>query len=229
MRANRKNGIKIGVLFIIGTILPIISFPLTGAMNNSHEYLVQIAKGDKQFVLGTLFFLLMSFSLAFIPIILYPILKKRNETLALGYVIFRGAIETIIVIAMCISMLLLLFVSKSYVVPNSIDPQHAKIIVDAILKFRELSSLFLVFVFGIGALMFYSVLYQSKLVPRWLSVWGIIAIILCLVTGFLEMFGLITEMSPFNSILNFPIFSQEMVMAIWLIVKGFNSDLFDEK
>ncbi len=171
----------------------------------------------------------MSFSLAFIPIILYPILKKRNETLALGYVIFRGAIETIIVIAMCISMLLLLFVSKSYVIHNSIDPQHTKIIVDAILKFRELSSLFLVFVFGIGALLFYSVLYQSKLVPRWLSVWGIIAIILYLVTGFLEIFGIITEMSPFNSILGFPIFLQEMVMAIWLIVRGFNSELIDEK
>lgn len=229
MIANRKTGIIIGILFIIGTVSAILSFAFTGAMNNSHEYLIQIATRDKQFVLGSLFILLMGFSLAFIPMILYPTLKKRNETFALGYVVFRGAIETVLYIAICISMLSLLFISKNYVISNSIDYQYIKNVVDAILKFHELISLSIEFVFGIGALLFYSVLYQSKLVPHWLSVWGIIAIILYLVSGFLEVFGLLTETSTFNSILSFPIFLQEMVMAIWLIVKGFNSELFDEK
>jgi len=79
-----------------------------------------------------------------------------------------------------------------------------------------------VFVFSLGALIFYTLLYQSNLIPRWISVWGFIAIILHLATGFLIIFGLQTGFDTSNFIMNFPIFLQEMVMAVWLIVKGFN-------
>ncbi|HEX2997646.1 MAG TPA: DUF4386 domain-containing protein, partial [Anaerolineales bacterium] len=77
-------------------------------------------------------------------------------------------------------------------------------------------------VFGIGALIFYCLLYKSNLIPRWISVWGLIAIALHLTTGLLIVFGLQSEFSALNSIMNFPIFLQEMVMAVWLIARGFN-------
>jgi hypothetical protein len=229
MRTNRRTGIIIGILFLIGTVSGIVSGALTGAMNNSQEYLVQTASGNKQFILGSLFVLLMGFSLAFIPIILYPTLKKQNQILALGYVVFRGAVETVIYIVISVSILLQVFVSKNYSTSNNTDIQQLNSAIDIILKFREINSIYTIFVFGIGALLFYSALYQSKLIPHWLSVWGIIAIILYLVTGFLIMFGLLAEMSPFNSIMSFPIFSQEMVMALWLIIKGFDPGLFDKE
>lgn len=75
--------------------------------------------------------------------------------------------------------------------------------------------------FGLGALMFYYLFYQSKLIPRFLSVWGLIGATLLLAAGLLGMFGL----SPFSTILiflNLPIAVNEMVLAVWLIVKGFN-------
>ena len=80
----------------------------------------------------------------------------------------------------------------------------------------------LVIVFGLGALMLYYMFYQSKLIPRWISVWGFVAIILHLATGFLIIFRLQSPFSTINTVMNFPIFLQEMVMAVWLIVKGFN-------
>ena len=79
-----------------------------------------------------------------------------------------------------------------------------------------------VFVFSLGALIFYFVLYQSNLIPRWLSAWGLIAIALHLATGPLIMFGLQNDFSTSNTVMNLPIFLQEMVMAVWLIFKGFN-------
>jgi len=75
-------------------------------------------------------------------------------------------------------------------------------------------------VFSLGLLMFYSVLYQAKLIPRWLSVWGLIGVILYFASGLLMMPGLIT--STINDVLQLPIFLQEMFLAVWLIVKGFN-------
>jgi hypothetical protein len=206
-----------------------VSYFFTGEMTSAHECLVRIASDDKQFIVGSLFVLLMGFSLAFIPIILYPALSKHNKALALGYVIFRGAIETVTYIVIWLSMLLLVFASRNYVDSNSTDPQQHGNLVGMILKLRELSSLSTIFVFGIGALLLYIALYQARLIPRWLSLWGVLAIILYLFTGFLILFGLQPEGSSVNSYLSFPIFLQEMVMAIWLIAKGFNSELFEKQ
>jgi Domain of unknown function (DUF4386) len=76
--------------------------------------------------------------------------------------------------------------------------------------------------FSVGALMYYYLLYRSRLVPRWLSGWGLIGAGLGLVAnvygGFTQEFGFTTV----NTVLNIPIGLQEMVLAVWLIAKGFN-------
>lgn len=77
-------------------------------------------------------------------------------------------------------------------------------------------------VFILGALMFYSLLYRSRLIPRWISGRGLIAAIPYLAAGFSVMFGLIHERSTFDTLLRLPVAMQEMVLAVWLIVKGFH-------
>lgn len=76
------------------------------------------------------------------------------------------------------------------------------------------------FAFGLGALMYYYVFYQSRLVPRWLSAWGLIAIVSMICAVVLDMFGVYSTIALG---LNMLIFAQEMVLAIWLILKGFNN------
>ena len=68
--------------------------------------------------------------------------------------------------------------------------------------------------------MLYSIFYQSKLIPRWISVWGFIAAAALLTGAMLSVFGNISPALTLLVIL--PIAVQEMVMAGWLIVKGFN-------
>lgn len=70
--------------------------------------------------------------------------------------------------------------------------------------------------FVLGALMFYVVLYQSRLVPRWLSTWGLVGAVLYIVPPLGSMFGLSL------GVLMAPLAVQEMVMAVWLIAKGFS-------
>jgi hypothetical protein len=77
--------------------------------------------------------------------------------------------------------------------------------------------------------MFYTVLYRSKLIPRWISGWGLAAALLWLAVGLLGVFHLIIPMSTIQLLLSFPIFLQEMVMAIWMIVKGFNASAIASK
>jgi hypothetical protein len=225
MNEYRKTGIIIGVLYIIGTISGVLSALLTGTINNPNEYFVQIASNQNIYILGTIFVLCMGFSLAFIPVILYPILKKQNKVFALGYVVFRRAIETVTYIATFGCMLLLLKIGQNYVVLIEPEKQQFINIGKLVIDFRQIMTNSTLFVFSIGAFIFYNILYKSKLIPVWLSIWGIIAIILHVMAGILLIFGLQTETSAINNIMNFPIFLQEMVMAIWLIIKGFNKEI----
>jgi hypothetical protein len=77
-------------------------------------------------------------------------------------------------------------------------------------------------VFGIGALMYYYIFYKSNLIPRWLSGWGLIGATLMIAASMLVMFNFIGLMSTIFIVLVIPIAIQEMVLAFWLIIKGFN-------
>ncbi len=64
--------------------------------------------------------------------------------------------------------------------------------------------------------------YRTRLLPRWLSVWGLLGLLLMLVGAFSGMFGLIGAFSQPQMLLMLPIMLQEMVMAVWMIVKGYS-------
>jgi hypothetical protein len=76
--------------------------------------------------------------------------------------------------------------------------------------------------FGTGALLYGWVLFRAGLVPRWLSGWGIVAALLAMAAAVLVMLGATVPMSALHVAINLPIAVQEMVLAAWLIAKGFN-------
>ncbi|MGZ3612037.1 MAG: DUF4386 family protein, partial [Ktedonobacteraceae bacterium] len=80
-----------------------------------------------------------------------------------------------------------------------------------------------VLAFCIGASCYYLIFYQTKLVPRWLSVWGLLGAALLLVAILMVMFQIIEPLSTPQVLLAFPIAVQEMVLAVWLLVRGFNA------
>lgn len=223
MNDDRKTAIIVGVLFIIGTVAGILSVVFSTSILDGPDFLIKVSANENQFMKAALFVLTMGLALAMVPVMLFPIFKKYNEAIALGYVVFRGALETVTYIAMVITWLFLLILSQEYVKAGAPDASYFQTLGTLLLKGNDLISTILIIVFSLGALMLYYLFYQSKLIPRWISVWGFIAIILHLVTGFLILFHLMSPFSTINTIMNLPIFLQEMVMAVWLIVKGFNS------
>jgi len=216
MNTNRKTATIVGVLFIIGTVAGILSVVVTGPILNDLDYLIKVSANENQIVLGALFVLIMGLALAMVPVMMFPIFKKYNEALALGSVVFRGVLEAVIYIAMVISWLLLLTVSQEYVKAGAPDASHFQTLGTLLLQASDQINPILEIVFSLGALMIYYLFYQSKLIPRWLSVWGLIGGILYLAAGLFAMF------SVDLGILLAPLALQEMVLAVWLIVKGFN-------
>jgi hypothetical protein len=222
MNSINKTARIVGVLFIIGTIAGMLSHVLTGPILGDPDYLVKVSANEIQIIAGALFVLIMGFALAMVPVMMFPILKKYNEALALGYVVFRGALETVMYIVLAISWLFLIPVSQVYVKAGTPDASYFQTLGAVLLKGHDLIGPVQTIVFCLGALVFYYVLYQTKLIPRWLSGWGLIASIPYLAAGLLVLSGFISPLSTSGIVLDFPLALQEMVMAVWLIVKGFN-------
>jgi len=222
MKNFRKTAIIVGLLYIIGTVAGFLfKMVFTGSIQNDLNLLTQVAANEKQVIIGALFLLIMGLALAMVPVILFPILKKQNEALALGYVVYRGALETVTTMAVVISWLFLTVLSQQYTA-GAPDATYLQTFGSLLLKGNDTIGTISQTVFPLGALMFYCILYQSKLIPRWISGWGLIAVGWVLVMTSLDLFGISGSWSPvLVDLLDFPIFLQEMVMAVWLIVKGF--------
>jgi len=221
MNTYRKTAIIVGVLYIIGTVAGILCKVLTGSIQNDLNLLTKVTANENQIIIGALFLLIMGLALAMVPVMMFPILKKHNEALALGYVVYRGALETITTIAMVIGWLFLTVLSQQYIA-GATDASYFQTLGTLLLNGNDSISTISQIVFPLGALIFYFLLYQSKLIPRWISGWGLIAAILWLATTFLDLFGTISAWSTVQVVLALPLGLQEMVMAVWLIVKGFN-------
>ena len=222
MNTYRKTATIVGVLYIIGTVTGVLSVVFTGSILDEPDYLISVSANANQVILGALFVLIMGLALAMVPVVMFPVSKKHDETLALGYVVFRGALETVTYIAVVISSLLLVTLSREFVTTGAPDASNFQALGTVLLEANGWISQITTIVFILGALMLYYVLYQSKLVPRWISGWGLITTIPYLAAGFFVMFGLISHFSTIDTVLRLPLGLQEMVMAVWLIVKGFN-------
>ena len=224
---NRKMAVIVGVLYIIGTVAGILSLTFTTPILESPDFLAQVSANPNQIVAGALFVLTMGLALAIVPVMLFPVLKRYNETLAIGYVVFRGALEAVLYLALVIGWLALPLIGQRYINASTADASYFQALGDFVLEANDQIGHVLTIVFILGALMYYYVLYESKLVPRWLSAWGLLAAIPYFVSGVLGLFSILSSMSGTQMVLVLPLAVQEMVLAVWLIVKGFNSATVD--
>ncbi|MFX0151897.1 MAG: DUF4386 domain-containing protein [Candidatus Hodarchaeota archaeon] len=224
MNTYKTNAIISGVLFITATGAAIVSGFFLLPILQASDYLTEISEKEIQVALGAFFYFIMAAAGAGIAIPMYPILKRHNEGMALGAVGFR-MIEGAIFMVGVMCVLALVPLSQEFVDAGASADPYFQNIGKLLLTGYTIDQAVVpgVFAFSIGALMYYYIFYQSKLVPRWLSVWGLIGITLGIANGLLDIFGGIDE--TISMLLDLPIFVNEMVLAVWLIVKGFNSSV----
>jgi hypothetical protein len=220
MNTHRKTAIIVGVLFIIATVAGILSLSAE-AIIDAPDYLINVSANGNQIIIGALLILIMGVAIAPIPVMLFPILKKHNEALALGYVVFR-LLEVVTDFVVMLSWLLLLTLSQEYVKAVAPDVSYFQTFGTLLLATGNWNSVIMTIVFSLSVLILNYILYKSKLIPRWLSGWGLIGGTLFLASGFLPLFGHGAR-SMIYILLNVPGGVYEMVFAVWLIAKGFNS------
>jgi hypothetical protein len=219
MNSTRKIAVITGVIFIIATLTgPILATPLIPVLTGT-DYLTRLSSHPNQVAAGVLLSIIAYFACAGIAVVMYPVLKKWNAGLALGSVVFR-TIETAFYMVGLVSLLSLLTLGQQFTTAGAADRTSLQAIGNLMVSVRDNAALVAVFAFCLGAFMYYYLFFQSQLIPRWLSGFGIVAIILMMVACVLALFSgnRITSYIPLAA----PIAVQEMVLAVWLIVKGFN-------
>ena len=225
MDSHRKTAVIVGTLFIVATVATLVSVVFVQSLLKSPDdpnFFVNISSDENKIVAGALLFLVNAAAVVLIPVMMFPILKERSESLALGYLAFR-MLEAVAIVAVVVGWLLMISLSQEAVkaeAPSSSNFQTSGSVLQAAGEWNNfLLSIFL----AAGGLIFYYLLFESRLVPRFLSVWGLVGAVLLLAGTVLFMFGSIAEDSAAGVLSVGVLALNEMVLAVWLIVKGFNS------
>lgn len=214
----RSAAVTAGVLFIVATVASVAGSALSGAALDRPLSLASLSEDASRVDAGLLLQLIAAGASVGIALALYPVLRTWGRGLSLGSVVFR-TMEALLYIVAVVGALSLVSVAERSSGAGVTQRVSSQGVGDALLDVRDQANLAAVMAFSVGALMYYYLLYRSRLVPRWLSGWGILAIILTLVACLLALFGHhpVTSYIP----LMLPIAAQEIVLAVWLIAKGF--------
>jgi hypothetical protein len=227
MNSHRRTARIVGVLFIVATAAPILTAPFIGFLGGGllgepiPDYLVTVSASELQVFMGMFIELIWALAVVGIPVMLFPILKKHYKALALGFHSLRF-VEAISTIVGSIILLTLLTLSQEFVRAGAPDASYYQALGTLLLAAREAA--FMIgsgLVWSLSALALNYMLFRSGLVPRWISGWGLIGATLSFATYLLQFFGMSLD------ILFLPIALQEMVFAVWLIIKGFNSSAIE--
>jgi hypothetical protein len=210
-----------GILFIVATVAFSLSVVVLEPVLGAHDYLASVSSSGLRVAAGTLLELINHIAVVGIAVVIYPILRRFSERFAVGYVAARS-IESVLFAIGTMHLVALANISHAFVSAGAPPASHFHTIGDMLLAGHDWDNGALLFTaFGLGALVLNFLLFSKRLVPRWLCGWGLVAAALILAARIMMMSGLRLGSSTVF-IMDAPIMVQEMVFAVWLIVKGFN-------
>ena len=223
MDTHRQTAIIVGVLFIFATVSAILGLLFYQPILTGPDYLMNGAGQKNQVILGALMELVLVCTAIGTAIGLFPVLRPYGEGIALGHLFFRFLEATVITVGI-VAILTLLTLSQAFVAAAAPDVSayHAAgTLLSGVYKWT--SMLGPLFFLGVNTFMYSFLLYKSKLVPRPLAALGLTGATLVFGYAMLVMFGVAVQGTAPLVVLALPIAAYEMILAGWLIVKGFNS------
>jgi hypothetical protein len=220
MESHKNNAKTIGTLFVIATVAAIAGLLLYTPILQNPNYIID-GTSNYKIAWGAVFEIITAFAVIGTSVTLYPTLKEYDGRMAIATVAFRVTEATVIIIGI-ICLLAIVTLNFQLRVDVSADHQTYAAIGKLLVTFHNWTFLFGPNVLlGPSTLMTAYILYKTNLVPKSVSILGMIggpAIFAC---GVLVTLGLFEQLSVWGIILTFPVFFYEMYLATYLIIKGF--------
>jgi hypothetical protein len=212
MTSLRKTALVAGALYLL-TFVSIPTLALYGPVREPNYIL---GPGpDTGVIWGGVLEMIVALACIGTAVVLYPVVKRQNEGVALGFVGTR-VLEAATIVSGVVILMSMVTLRQSGAGPDALLTGKA------LIALRDWT--FLLgqgFLPAVNALLLGSLLYQSRLVPRILPVLGLIGAPLLVTSVVATLFGFWTQVSPQSAILTIPIAVWEFSLGVYLIVKGF--------
>ncbi|WP_409295568.1 DUF4386 domain-containing protein [Peribacillus sp. SCS-26] len=222
MDLYKRAGKTAGIFFILAAVTAVIGLRLYDPILNGPDYLAAGSTHANQVITGALMELILVVSIIGTAAAMFPLLRRYNETIALLHICFRF-LEGIIITVGIISMLALLTLSREFAgisAADNLSLQASGTLLKAVHDWTFM--LGPLFMLGLNTMMYSYIFFKTRLVPRFISILGITGAASVFICALLVMFGVIEQISAVGGILALPVAANEMILAVWLIVKGFN-------
>jgi hypothetical protein len=219
--SSRRLAIAAGTLYLITHVTSIGAFALYEPILNNAGYSAG-SGSDTQVLVGVLFEIILALAVVGTAVTLFPVMKRWNEGVALGYAGLR-TLEAGIIAVGVIPLLAIVTLRQQMVETVAADPATLTTISSTLVALYQWTVLLGPgLVCGTNTVLMAYLMYRSRLVPRFIPVLGLVGGPLIFIVNAAKMFGSIEQNSPWLLFAVFPIFAWEVSLAVWLIVKGFN-------
>ncbi|MNI00271.1 hypothetical protein D3C87_652160 [compost metagenome] len=212
----KKKARVAGALFLVSTVAYLIGSGMMDPILHRTDLLASMYPDRTNVFAGLFLELINAIAVVGIAMLLYPILKKQNEAFALGYFGSR-VMESALLIMSLIGPLVLIALSKPSISTGTTGDSYLQTIGNLVVETHFMLFKVAMIVLSVGSLLFCYILYRSRWVPRLLSVIGFIGYTGLLASSCLSIAGL-----DLGTVFYIPGAIFEIVLPVWLMVKGFN-------
>ena len=221
MTQDRKNGIIIGILYIIAAVTSIVAVVCYQSVLSEQWYMAAANGFETKVLIGVFNDVLLVGAAIGTTVMLFPYLRRWNEHIALGYLCFRF-MEAVFIAIGLVSILGLLHLSVQFQEGTlaSGDLQSAGFLLQSFHRWTFMLGPNLML--GLNTFLYSYLLYRTGLVPRKLGLFGIVTAVMVFIAGLLDMFGVVDPISTIKGLIALPVGVYEMSLALWLIGKGFH-------
>ena len=219
MNTHKRTAGLVGALFLISNVVFLLgAFVFLEPILNDPDYLTLVSENRTQVVFGALLEMTNAVAYIGIAVLMFTVLRLRFAALALWYVCFR-IIEFVMQTLSDLSALTLLDVSEEFVSAGAPDASPFQALGSLLLVERAWAFQMVTLSLVLGAVVFYFMLYKTRLIPRFISAWGLIAAAAVFATALIDMFGIEPGSLEYLGVL---MLLNELFLGVWLIVKGFD-------
>jgi hypothetical protein len=212
---------RIGWLFVVATVAGVSGVVMMSSTLGDDDLLSAVHSNQGSLIIGEMLIFVMLVAMVGTAVLLAPILRNHSEALALSYVLAR-TLEVAMISVGLVAGLLLVPLSWDVAAVGGADAASAAVLAESLKSASDWTGyLGAQMIFSISALVLNWAFLRNGLIPRWLSLWGLIGVPLMFASGLLVMFEPLNSNAAMLNLLVVPLAVQEMVMAVWLIVKGF--------
>ena len=216
---RRTAGI-VGALFWISNLATVVGSVISGPIPDAPNSLTSMYPHGTQVLVGTLIAHINDAAIIGYAVVLFPVLKRFSESLALGYVAFKLVEATMLVVSAAV-LLSLIPLSQNYITAGASAASSSQALAEVTLAQQFWASRLAALAYLVATPILNFLLYRSQLVPRFISVWGFTALAM-LAIGLAIGLGDPTRGFEPGQLLVVPIILWELFFATWLIVRGFN-------